>query len=106
LRLPDLLRDVDERRRQVEQAQAQLEQARLNLSYCEVRAPSDGWITKRNVQLGTLLQAGVSLFSIRHAHAGPGTHRPRERARCEVRHRAAYADTRSCRNTISSPSRQ
>lgn len=55
---------VEERRRQVEQAQAQLEQAQLNLSYCEVRAPSDGWITKRNVQLGTFLQAGVSLFSI------------------------------------------
>lgn len=56
--------ELEERRRQVEQAQAQLEQAQLNLSYCEVRAPSDGWITKRNVQLGTFLQAGVSLFSI------------------------------------------
>ncbi|MEI6001507.1 HlyD family secretion protein [Paraburkholderia bengalensis] len=55
---------VEERRRQVDQAQAQLEQAQLNLSYCEVRAPSDGWITKRNVQLGSFLQAGVSLFSI------------------------------------------
>jgi membrane fusion protein (multidrug efflux system) len=29
-----------------------------------VRAPSDGWITRRNVQLGSFLQAGVSLFSI------------------------------------------
>jgi membrane fusion protein, multidrug efflux system len=55
---------VEERRQQVQQADAQLEQARLNLSYCEVRAPSDGWITRRNVQLGTFLQAGVSLFSI------------------------------------------
>lgn len=55
---------VAERREQVQQALAQLEQARLNLSYCEVRAPSDGWITRRNVQLGSFLQAGVSLFSI------------------------------------------
>ncbi|WP_454830475.1 HlyD family secretion protein [Paraburkholderia xenovorans] len=55
---------VDERRQQVQQAQAQLEQAQLNLSYCEVRSPSDGWITRRNVQLGMFLQAGVSLFSI------------------------------------------
>jgi len=55
---------VAERREQVRQAQAQLEQARLNLSYCEVRAPSDGWITRRNVQLGSFLQAGVSLFDI------------------------------------------
>ncbi|AXE96497.1 HlyD family secretion protein [Paraburkholderia terricola] len=55
---------VEERRQQVQQAEAQLEQARLNLSYCEVRSPSDGWITRRNVQLGSFLQAGVSLFSI------------------------------------------
>lgn len=55
---------VEERRQQVQQAEAQLEQAQLNLSYCEVRSPSDGWITRRNVQLGSFLQAGVSLFSI------------------------------------------
>lgn len=55
---------VEERRQQVQQAEAQLEQARLNLSYCEVQAPSDGWITRRNVQYGSFLQAGVSLFSI------------------------------------------
>jgi membrane fusion protein (multidrug efflux system) len=55
---------VEERKQQVRQAEAQLEQARLNLSYCEVRSPSDGWITRRNVQLGTFLQAGVSLFAI------------------------------------------
>jgi membrane fusion protein (multidrug efflux system) len=55
---------VEERKQQVQQADAQLEQAQLNLSYCEVRSPSDGWITRRNVQLGTFLQAGVSLFAI------------------------------------------
>jgi membrane fusion protein, multidrug efflux system len=55
---------VAERRQQVEQARAQLEQAELNLSYCEIRAPSDGWITRRSVQFGTFLQAGVSLFSV------------------------------------------
>ncbi|HEY2020822.1 HlyD family secretion protein [Paraburkholderia sp.] len=55
---------VDERRQQVREAEAQLGQAQLNLSYCDVRAPSDGWITRRNVQLGSFLQAGASLFSI------------------------------------------
>ena len=55
---------VEERRQQLQQAQAQLEQAQLNLSYCEVRAPTDGWVTRRNVQLGSFLQAGASLFSI------------------------------------------
>jgi membrane fusion protein, multidrug efflux system len=55
---------VEERRQAVQQAEAQLEQAQLNLSYCEVRAPSDGWVTRRNVQYGSYLQVGVSLFSI------------------------------------------
>ena len=55
---------VQERRQQVDQARAKLEQAQLNLAWCEVRAPSDGWITRRNVQLGTYLQPGASLFSI------------------------------------------
>jgi membrane fusion protein (multidrug efflux system) len=55
---------VEERRQQVDQARAKLEQAELNLSWCEVRAPSDGWVTRRNVQLGSYLQPGTSLFSI------------------------------------------
>ena len=56
--------NVEAARQQVEQANAQLETANLNLSYTEVRAPFDGYVTKRNVQLGTLVQAGSSLFSL------------------------------------------
>ena len=48
---------VKQARAQVAQAQAQLETARLNLSYTELRAPQDGWVTKRNVYLGSYLQA-------------------------------------------------
>ncbi len=48
----------------MEQARAQLQTAELNLSYTEVRAPFDGYVTKRNVQNGTLVQAGSALFSI------------------------------------------
>jgi membrane fusion protein (multidrug efflux system) len=55
---------VDERREQVHQAEAQVEAAALNLSYTELRAPADGWVTKRNVQYGTFLQAGTSIFSL------------------------------------------
>lgn len=44
------------------QAKAQLEQAELNLSYTEVRAPQDGLITRRNVDVGTYAQAGQQLF--------------------------------------------
>lgn len=56
--------NVEARESQVEQAQAQLNTANLNLSYTEVRAPYDGFVTKRNVQVGTLVQAGSSLFSL------------------------------------------
>jgi len=56
--------NVEARQQQVEQAKAQLETATLNLSYAQVRAPFDGYVTKRNVQLGTLVQAGTSLFSV------------------------------------------
>ena len=56
--------NVEALQQQVEQAKAQLSTADLNLSYTQVRAPYDGFITKRNVQLGTLVQAGSSLFSL------------------------------------------
>ncbi|EOC0056977.1 HlyD family secretion protein [Cronobacter turicensis] len=56
--------NVEARQSQVAQARAQLQTAELNLSYTEVRAPFDGYVTKRNVQNGTLVQAGSALFSI------------------------------------------
>jgi len=56
--------NVEARQQQVEQAQAQLNTAELNLSYTEVRAPYDGFVTKRNVQLGSLVQAGTAMFSL------------------------------------------
>jgi membrane fusion protein (multidrug efflux system) len=55
---------VQQRAASVEQAEAQVEQADLNVGYTEIRAPSDGFITKRNVQLGTYLAAGTTMFFI------------------------------------------
>ena len=49
---------------QVEQAQAQLDQANLELSWTVVTAPQDGWITKRNVEVGNYVTAGQQIFSI------------------------------------------
>ena len=49
---------------QLAQAQAQLNQAKLNLSYTIITAPQDGWITKRNIEVGNYLQVGASIFSI------------------------------------------
>ncbi len=49
---------------QLSQAQAQLDQAELNLTYAVIKAPQDGWITKRNIEVGNYLQVGASIFSI------------------------------------------
>lgn len=48
----------------VKNAQAQLDQAKLNLSYTILRAPQDGWVTKRNVEVGYYLSAGQSIMSL------------------------------------------
>lgn len=53
---------VAQRQAQLQAAQAQVMQADLNLQYTEIRAPSDGVITMRSVQLGTYLKAGDSMF--------------------------------------------
>jgi membrane fusion protein (multidrug efflux system) len=49
---------------QVAAAKADADQAALNLSYTHLTAPADGWVTKRNVELGTYLQPGQALFSL------------------------------------------
>jgi membrane fusion protein, multidrug efflux system len=49
---------------QVEQSQGSLDQANLNLEWTVVRAPQDGWITQRNVEMGNLVTAGQQIFAI------------------------------------------
>ncbi len=53
---------VKQRQAQVAQAEANLAQAELNLSYTEMRAPQDGLVTRRNVDVGTYAQAGQQVF--------------------------------------------
>ncbi len=53
---------LKQRQAQVAQAQANLAQAELNLSYTEIRAPLEGTITRRNVEVGTYAQAGQQVF--------------------------------------------
>lgn len=55
---------VGERQAQLAQAQANLAQAQVNFSYTEIRAPADGWITQRNVDKGSFIQAGQQVFFI------------------------------------------
>jgi membrane fusion protein (multidrug efflux system) len=49
---------------QVAQAEASLAQAEVNLTYTIIRAPQDGHITRRNVDLGTFAQLGQQVFYI------------------------------------------
>lgn len=48
----------------LQQADAAVRQAQLNLDWTVVRAPQDGWITKRNVEVGTYAQQGVQIMAI------------------------------------------
>lgn len=56
--------NVQSRQKQVDQAQAQVALSQLNLDRTVLRAPQDGWVTMRNVHLGSLVQPGTSLFSL------------------------------------------
>jgi membrane fusion protein (multidrug efflux system) len=55
---------VAEREASLQSAQAQLDQANLNLSYTQVRAPSDGFITMRSIQQGDFAAASQVMFLI------------------------------------------
>jgi membrane fusion protein (multidrug efflux system) len=48
----------------VNQRQVDVDYAKLQLSYTEVKAPASGIASKKNVQIGQLVQAGQTLFSI------------------------------------------
>jgi membrane fusion protein (multidrug efflux system) len=48
----------------VQQAQAQLARAELNIGYTVVRAPQDGWVTRRNVEVGDYAQPGATIMDI------------------------------------------
>jgi membrane fusion protein (multidrug efflux system) len=55
---------VQERQSQVEQAQAQLAQAKLNVGFTEIRAPCDGFVTRRSVNVGDYLATGTTMFML------------------------------------------
>jgi len=48
----------------IELAEAMLETARLNLSYCVIKAPCDGFTSRKEIQAGQLVQAGQTLLDI------------------------------------------
>ncbi len=50
----------------IDSRKADVEYAQLQLSYTVITAPASGIISKRNIQLGQLVQAGTPLFSVVH----------------------------------------
>jgi membrane fusion protein (multidrug efflux system) len=55
---------VEQLQGQVKLAQGDLDQAKLNVGWCDVTAPQDGWITKRGVERGDYVQTGQQIFAI------------------------------------------
>lgn len=51
----------------IEQAEAAIRQAELELSYAKIYAPEDGFVTRKNVQEGQLVQPGAALMAIAQA---------------------------------------
>ncbi|HVU98777.1 MAG TPA: HlyD family secretion protein [Puia sp.] len=51
---------------QIDTRKADVEYAKLQLSYTVITAPASGTVSKRNIQIGQLVQAGTPLFSIVH----------------------------------------
>ena len=51
---------------QVDTRKADVEYAKLQLTYTVITAPASGIVSKRNIQVGQLVQAGTPLFSIVH----------------------------------------
>jgi len=49
---------------QVKLAEEQLRQAELNLGYTVIKAPADGYVTKKNVMPGNQIQAGQPLMAV------------------------------------------
>lgn len=50
-------------------AKAQIDDARIALAYCELRAPFDGWIVDRNVDVGSLVGPATKGFSIANTNS-------------------------------------
>jgi membrane fusion protein (multidrug efflux system) len=48
----------------IKQREADVDDAKLNLSYTTIIAPTDGLVSKVNIQPGQYIQAGQSLFSV------------------------------------------
>ncbi len=58
------IRKVESLKGKRDKSLAELEAARLNLSYCVVAAPIDGYIAQKNIQVGDRVQPGQALMAV------------------------------------------
>ena len=52
------------RRNKPQPEQAAIDYSRLQLSYCTIRAPANGVVSKKNIEQGQLVQAGQPLMAL------------------------------------------
>jgi membrane fusion protein (multidrug efflux system) len=57
-------RKVDALRAKRDKSKVDLETARLNLSYCRVVAPIDGYVAQKNIQVGDRVQPGQAMMAV------------------------------------------
>jgi membrane fusion protein (multidrug efflux system) len=57
-------RQTEAQKAAVELAEAQLKQAELNLSYTTIVAPTDGYVTEKQIQPGQFVSPGQDLFAV------------------------------------------
>jgi membrane fusion protein (multidrug efflux system) len=55
---------VEQLHGEVQRSQGDLGQAQLNVGWCDIAAPQDGWVTKRAVEKGDYLQVGQEILDI------------------------------------------
>jgi multidrug efflux system membrane fusion protein len=63
-RARNALAQVGDTNVRVAASKVEVDDAKLNLQYCEVRAPIDGWVTNLNTNVGAFVKTGDNLFSI------------------------------------------
>lgn len=72
--LPELVAvnqsEISAARAQIAQAQAAVHQAEIELSYTKIYAPDDGFVTRKAVQEGQLVQAEQTLVAISQSRTG------------------------------------
>ena len=58
------LHKVESLKAKRDKSMAELEAARLNLSYCVITAPIEGYIAQKNIQVGDRVQPGQALMAV------------------------------------------